>query len=280
MRNLRRIGHGLRILGRLGFLAAFLVLSPVPALGLAPGRGAAAGSGSRLLRCWARLACRIFSVRIGAEGQPAPGPVFLVANHVSWLDILAVCAVAPVTFVAKAEVRDWPLLGRLAKRAGTVFLDRDGNGGLLAAKRALEARLGAGDRVLVFAEGTTGYGATVGSFHSGLFQAAIQRRCPVQPTTLSYGSFGRRDEVAPFVGQDRLVPHAIRLLGRSSTEVRITFHSPIAPECDRRALTRTARYRVASALPDPAAGQGGVPGIIEEPSPQATGNPACAKSSK
>ncbi|MFA9460029.1 lysophospholipid acyltransferase family protein [Thiohalorhabdus sp. Cl-TMA] len=251
MRRRRALPGSLRLLVRLGPLTLFLALSPLLAVLLLPASG---GSRPRVVRLWSRTAARLVGLRVRVSGVPAPGGVLFAANHISWLDILAFNAVHAATFVAKREVRDWPLFGWLAARAGTVFLDRGRRSALLGAGDVLADRLRAGKPAVIFPEGTTTTGQEVAPFGPGLFRAALEAGACVQPVTLRYGAPGSPDTVAPFVGDDSLVPHLLRLLARPGTRVRVLFHEPVFPGENRQALAAEARVRVrAGLLPVPAA---------------------------
>lgn len=202
-------------------------------------------AGQRLIVAWMRILNRVMGLRVRVRCQPLPMPTLIVANHISWLDVPALAAVMPMTFVAKADVRRWPLLGRLAGLAGTQFLDR----GSLAAVRplldGLADRLRAGYSCAVFPEGTSTMGDGVRPFFPALFQAAIDAGCPVQPVAVEYGADGVRDTLAPFVGDQGFGAHLWCLLGRPHTEVAVSFLAPCDTRgADRRGLARRARTSV------------------------------------
>lgn len=202
-------------------------------------------AGQRLIRGWMCTLNRVVGLRVRSLCQPSSAPVLIVANHISWLDVPALASIAPMTFVAKADVRGWPLLGRLAALAGTQFLDR----AALAAVRPLlddvAARLRAGHRCAVFPEGTSTLGDQVRPFFPALFQAAIDAACPVQPVAIEYGHGDAHDRLAPFVGSQNFTAHLWALLGRAHTDVTLSFLAPIdARTGDRRALARRAHSRL------------------------------------
>ena len=108
---------------------------------------------------WQRIACAIVGIRVRVDGEPAAPPLLIAANHISWLDISVLGSVLPVSFVAKAEVAGWPVVGTLARLQRTVFIDRDPPYRRPAsATEAIAARVGRGDVMVLFAEGTTGDG--------------------------------------------------------------------------------------------------------------------------
>ncbi len=135
---------------------------------------------------WARRMARALGARLCVEGvAPAPGAL-LVANHVSWLDILAIASCAPAIFVAKSEVRDWPAIGWLAARAQALFLKRSSGRSLLRVKNRIAALLLEGRNVVIFPEGTTSDGSRMLPFRSGLLQAAVDCTRPVQAVAIAY----------------------------------------------------------------------------------------------
>ena len=205
---------------------------------------AALGPGQRRYRStaplcgWSRVLCRILGVRLQVQGAVESGPMLLVANHISWLDIFCIAAVCPTQFLAKQEVATWPVFGWLCRRAGTAFIQRGGGTqGAGAALDQLVWRLRQGERVLVFPEGTSTVGDTVRHFHPRLFQAAVLARCPVQAIAVRYpqAQAGSGHPAVPFVGDDALLPHLWRLLGEAEIVAELHFgrlHRPPHPSRD------------------------------------------------
>ncbi|MFF2327419.1 MULTISPECIES: lysophospholipid acyltransferase family protein [unclassified Streptomyces] len=147
----------------------------------------------RLVRCWAYGVVRAFGVRVRITGRPAapagaaraPGTL-VVANHISWLDIPLVAAVFPGRMLAKCEIRNWPLLGRLVAAGGTLFVERDRLRALPTAVDGVAAALRGGSRVVAFPEGTTWCGRGGGRFGPAVFQAAIDADALIRPVRISY----------------------------------------------------------------------------------------------
>lgn len=212
-----------------------------------------------------RLVCRVLGVKIKVIGNaPQAGPVLIAANHVSWLDIVVMSAVAPVSFVAKSEVAKWPFFGSLARLQRTVFVDRERRHATGDGRDELRARLTAGEIMVLFAEGTSGDGRSVLPFKSSLFGAADVTGLAVQPVTLAYA--GHRNlpmnrRLLPsyaWYGDMDLMPHLIGALRSGPIEVTVICHPPLPAggEVDRKALARRAEAEVrrglALALHDPA----------------------------
>lgn len=239
----------LRLIG----LCAHLLAGAVLAFGLFPlldvVSTAPVRARQRIVRAWMRGLCRLFGVRVEIEGAPAPGPVLFAANHISWLDIPVLYAAADAAFVAKAEVRAWPLVGGMAARAGTLFLRRgEGRATNLVADE-MTFRLAQGRNLAVFPEATTSDGQQVRPFHARLFQAAIRAHATVQPVALRYLPAHGADRLAPFVGDATLLAHVWRLLRAPAIPVRVVFGPPLAATGHaRRPLAQAAHAAVEAAL--------------------------------
>ncbi|GAA4732174.1 lysophospholipid acyltransferase family protein [Actinomycetospora chibensis] len=214
----------------------------------------------RLQTRWTGAVLAACGVRVRRRGPMAPPGALVVANHVSWLDVMALHAVAPVRMLAKREVRRWPLLGVLAASAGTVFLDRDRLRTLPDAVAGLAAALRAGATVGVFAEGTTRCGRDLGPFRPAAFQAAHDAGAPVVPVAVRYRRRGEEpvDATAAFVGDDTLASSLLRVLAardlvvdvdvRPALDTRAVPTGPARADA-RRALARAAAAAITAALP-------------------------------
>jgi len=154
------------------------------------------------VQTWSLRMLDAMGVTWRAEGVVQPGPVLRVANHLSWLDILVMNAVAPSRFVSKAEVRHWPLIGALTVGAGTLLIEREKRRDAMRVVHHMAESLQAGDAVAVFPEGTTSDGQTLLPFHANLLQAAVVTDSPVQPWALRYrhAHTGQPHPAALFVG--------------------------------------------------------------------------------
>ncbi|WP_328546652.1 1-acyl-sn-glycerol-3-phosphate acyltransferase [Streptomyces platensis] len=167
----------------------------------------------------------------------------VVVNHISWLDILALLAVEPVTLLAKREVGGWPVVGGLARRAGTHFIDRTHPRRLPHTVREVSELLAAGRSVAVFPQATTWCTAEAGSFRRATFQAAIDAGAPVRPVTLDYRQQGLPSTVAAFCGEDTFAGSLRRVLAARALTVRVTAHPvlwPLDGGLDRRELAALA----------------------------------------
>ena len=136
---------------------------------------------------WAGQMLRIVGIELLVIGTPpAEGPILLVANHISWLDIVVMHASRHCRFVSKSDIKKWPFVATLADGAGTMYLERESRRDAHRVVMQMAERLRAGDILAVFPEGTTGDGITLKPFHANLIQAAIEASVPVQPVALKF----------------------------------------------------------------------------------------------
>lgn len=209
-----------------------------------------ADSRMRRVGDWSARMLAALDIECSVAGAAPPGSLMIVANHVSWLDILALNAVRPARFVAKSEVRHWPLLGWLVASAGTLFIERTRSRDALRVVHQVAAALRAGETVALFPEGTTSEGDAVLPFHANLLQAAISAGAPIQPVVLRYSDAGQRvSAAAAYVGETTLLQSLARVLGAQRLCVRVSLLEPEAPgELDRRRLAGRLRSRIGEAL--------------------------------
>jgi 1-acyl-sn-glycerol-3-phosphate acyltransferase len=204
-------------------------------------------------RRWLKRLMRILGIRFSIHGTPVEGGQMIVCNHISWLDIPLVGAALCNRFVAKSEIQHWPVAGWLAKCIGTFYIRR-GPGGSRPLLEKLRPHLKAGGSVVIFPEGTTTDGREVLPFHPRLFQAAMDAHCIVQPVALRYGPAPDGRELAPFIGDDTLVDHIVRLLRSPGLSAELHYCPPILLKAheDRHALARHAEEAIRRCLaPEP-----------------------------
>jgi lyso-ornithine lipid O-acyltransferase len=191
-----------------------------------------------------RFLCRLFGIRVTTIGTPVEGQgVLIVANHTSYFDILVFSSVAQVSFVARADVINWPLFGTLAKLQETVFVERARRSQTGEARDQIRDRLLAGDALVLFPEGTSDDGNCVLPFKSALMGAAeavigkdekgAVRYVPVQPVSISYVGLhglpmGRENRpLFAWYGDMDLVPHLWEALKAGPMDVVVEFHPPM-----------------------------------------------------
>ncbi|RXS57921.1 lysophospholipid acyltransferase family protein [Streptomyces sioyaensis] len=211
--------------------------------------------GTRLadpVRLRGHAAALLDALGIRVEGAAAltagDGPgTLVVANHISWLDILALLAVEPVTLLAKREVGGWPVVGGLARRAGTHFIDRTHPRRLPDSVRQVAELLRSGRSVAVFPQATTWCTTEQGAFRRATFQAALDAGAPVRPVTLDYTQQGLPSTVAAFCGEDTFAGSLRRVLAARGLTIRVTAHAALTAadgDLDRRELAARAARAV------------------------------------
>jgi 1-acyl-sn-glycerol-3-phosphate acyltransferase len=196
-----------------------------------------------LARWWYAKLLDMLNIEIRLNGTLADGACMLVSNHVSWLDIPVIGSRMQTRFIAKSEIRDWPIIGWLALSAGAFFIRR-GAGGAKPLLERMQPHLDSGGSVALFPEGTTTDGRSVRSFHARIFEAAIVARCPLQPVALRYENTSDGYAVAPFIGDDDFVSHLWRILRTPSLRVHLDFLPQLQPEGERNALARRCEQLV------------------------------------
>ena len=205
-----------------------------------------------VVRWWCRAVVRVAGVRVRMTGAAAPtGGLLLVANHISWLDIPLLGAVRPARMLAKAEIRQWPVVGPMAAR-GAVFIERDRLRALPATVARVAEALRGGSAIVAFPEGSTWCGRAQGHFRRAVFQAALDAGVPVQPVRVHYRTARGAASTAPaFVGEDTLLASLWRVVSARGLVAEVEVRSAIPPGSrpDRRALARAAQE---DALPHPA----------------------------
>jgi 1-acyl-sn-glycerol-3-phosphate acyltransferase len=196
-----------------------------------------------------RVVCAIVGVEVAPVGAlPAARPRLLVANHLSWTDVIALASLYPLVFLAKSEVAHWPLLGFLARLQGTAFVRRGSRGDIAAVNMALADVLREGRDVVLFAEGTTTDGARPPRFFATHFAAACETDATVAPTAILYTKGGRPVDVG-WYGDMTFAPHLWRLMKRGGAQCRVIFGEPIeAAGKDRKKLAAEAEAQVRALL--------------------------------
>ena len=200
---------------------------------------------------WARKMFAALAIRLDVQGSFRPGAKLIVANHISWLDIMAVHAVCPqARFVSKADVQAWPLIGRLVGAAGTLYIVREKARDALRVVHQMADALASGDTVAVFPEGTTGKGHELLPFHANLLQAAIATEVPVQPVALRYADdLHDVSPAADYTGTISLARSLWMLAAAQGLAVRVdVLPAEGVRHADRRALASHLRQQISGAL--------------------------------
>ncbi|WP_048441440.1 1-acyl-sn-glycerol-3-phosphate acyltransferase [Caenimonas sp. SL110] len=181
------------------------------------------------VQAWSLEMLKVLGIKLEVHGgPPAGGPLLLVANHISWLDILVMHAARYCRFVSKADVKDWPLIGMLATGGGTIYIERASRRDAMRVVHRITESLKAGEVVAVFPEGTTSDGKTLLPFHANLIQAAISAQAPVQPVSLDYLDAKTREISfgALYIDDDTLVGSLWRALTSPPITAVVNFGEP------------------------------------------------------
>jgi 1-acyl-sn-glycerol-3-phosphate acyltransferase len=188
---------------------------------------------NRHMQPWSASLLDILDVGLDVHGElpDDDAPVFIAANHVSWLDIWVINSVCPTLFVAKSEIRGWPVFGWLAARVGTLFIERARRVDTRKVNDRIVARLAvAGERIAVFPEGTTTDGSVVRPFHASLFQPAVGARARIHPVAIRYvDAAGVRSEVPAYIDDLPLLQSMWRIAGAQGLRAELHFLEPIEP---------------------------------------------------
>lgn len=206
----------------------------------------------RRIRRWSARLVALCGIQLDTRlAAPPAGKALVVCNHVSWLDIFVINSVIPCRFVAKADIRGWPLVGWLCEQTGTIFIAR---GRLREVRRTFEDLVGAlhaGEHVAFFPEGTTALQGQLLPFHANLFEAAIDAEVPVQPFALAYlDGQGRYHPAADFVGDCSFTDSVLAIAGARGMTARLISLPLLEPGNDahRRELAADACARVEAGL--------------------------------
>jgi 1-acyl-sn-glycerol-3-phosphate acyltransferase len=236
-----------------GFVLFTLPLMPVQALlNLFKAK-----AGERLPHWYHRQLARLLGLRLRVAGPlPGPGGVLLVSNHASWLDIVILSAILPVSFIAKKEVGGWPFFGSLARLQRTIFVDRERRHTTGHETNALTAALQQGRAIVLFPEGTSGNGRSVRHFKSSYFAAVPDAACAVVPVTLAFTEVWglpitlRERPLFAWYGGMELAPHLWGALkaGPLTVDVRFREAQHLAQKHGRKALARDCEKAIRADL--------------------------------
>lgn len=205
------------------------------------------------IKDWSAKLLSICGVRVTlkhAEGADEAHHALIVANHLSWLDIFVINSIEPCRFVAKSEIRGWPLIGWLCEKTGTIFIARGKQRDVRRIYEGLVHKLHEGERVAFFPEGKAVIQGRVDNFHSNLFEAAIAANVPVQPHALRYlDNEGKLNHAVDFGEPITLLQSVLSILDSRDIRAELTLLPVIYGEgAHRRDLAHGARSRIAQEL--------------------------------
>ena len=206
-----------------------------------------------LVGWWSAKLVRIAGVATRVEGTPpaaGEGGAMIAANHVSWLDIFVVSGIVSTRFIAKSEIRDWPVAGWIAERAGTLFIRRERRRDTARMAEAVHVALAQGDCVGLFPEGATTDGDTLLRFHTSLFEPAVANRAHVHPCALRYEhADGTLCRAAAYVGELSFVQSMALVLRQRGVVANVRFAPPVQTDGrSRREVAAEAQERIATLL--------------------------------
>jgi 1-acyl-sn-glycerol-3-phosphate acyltransferase len=200
------------------------------------------------IQVWALRMLALWGIGLEVRGEPPHGgPVLLVANHISWLDILVMHAARHCRFVSKSDVKHWPVIGTLATAAGTLYIERASRRDAMRVVHHMVDALRAGEVVAVFPEGTTSDGIHLLPFHANLLQAAISAEAPVVPVALQFvdRASGQHSLAPCYIGDDTLVGSIWRTLTTPGITAVVSYgQAQQAGDRDRRVWARELREAV------------------------------------
>lgn len=199
---------------------------------------------------FSRAMLSALGLKLVVEGDAHAGPVMLISNHVSWLDILAIDAAQPARFVSKSDVRGWPLIGWMVACGGTLFIERERKRDAMRVVHQVAEALQQGDVVAMFPEGTTSTGHGLLPFHANLLQAAVVTATPVQPVVLRYSDATATVSEAPaYVGDMNIAESLWQIVRARGLQVRVRRLPAVTPDgMDRRGLSEHLRRDVLQAM--------------------------------
>ena len=227
-----------------------LVHLPIVLLLIAIGTIGGKQVGHAAIRWWSRGLLRVFGMRVRGVGTPLVGGTMFVANHVSWIDIIALLSQHMMGFIAKAEIRRWPVVGWITSHGETIYLQRGNANSLGDVMAEMSQRLRDGRAVAAFPEGGTRDGRELGAFHARIFTAAVDADAPVQPVALCFGARCEAQQVVAFAEGEHFAGNLLRLLGEPPRPVTVCFLEPIlhAEHGGRRGIASLARARIERAM--------------------------------
>lgn len=252
-----RPGRAARLLRQLVRLPSFLALTLggelLWLLGWLPARLLGRGEAWRawVFGTWARTLLRLLGGRLEVRGEAGGAPGLVVCNHLSYLDVVVLGAVLPAVFVAKREVRSWPLLGPLAATMGTIFVDREHKRDVVRVGELLEARIAQGQTLVVFPEGTSSAGAGVLPFRPSLLAPFARSGRPVRYASIRYETRPPDPPASSSVawwGEMDFPSHFLALLGLSRFHARLVLGGDGLHDPDRKQLAARLERAVAAAF--------------------------------
>jgi 1-acyl-sn-glycerol-3-phosphate acyltransferase len=205
------------------------------------------------MKWWSKKLLKHFGVQVvtyGNEPDDQLSNSMFLANHVSWLDIYALNSIIPLQFIAKSDINNWPILGYLVRKSGTIFINRNSRKDTSRIVDTTTENLVAGGNVGFFPEGTTTDGTTIERFKSSIVQSAINAKSTIYPVAIRYPlPNGRINTDVAYAGETTMSEAMMNALKQKKTIVELHFLAPILlPTANRQKLTQTAHEQIAKTL--------------------------------
>lgn|GEM_PF-895390 len=250
--TLKLLVHNLRFLLRIAaFLLALMLVLPFVIMGILLAKlFRNRDINEFLLVYWSRLLCFICGLKVYVHGVKPAAPVFIVANHVSWLDIPIIHSLMLAGFVAKSEIKYWPIIGWVTMVGDTLFLKRGSAESRKGVINQIKKRLNHGRSVAVFPEGTVTDGSYLRTFHRQLIHAAVETRTPILPVAIKFlNRDGSRNDQVGFLNDELFITHVWRILSLPNSTVEIHCGEPVTDfESGARAVTLASRSYIEQEL--------------------------------
>ncbi|KMZ74652.1 hypothetical protein ZOSMA_12430G00010, partial [Zostera marina] len=207
----------------------------------------------KLTKWWSKKLLKHFGVQVVTYGQVPDehlANTMCLANHVSWLDIYALNSITPLQFIAKSDINNWPILGYLVRKSGTIFINRNSRKDTSRIVDTTTENLVVGGNVGFFPEGTTTDGTVLQPFKSSIVQAAINAKSAIRPVAIRYPlPNGGINTAVAYAGDTTMGEAMMNALKQKKTIVELHFLAPIhSPTANRQKLTQTAYEAIANAL--------------------------------
>jgi 1-acyl-sn-glycerol-3-phosphate acyltransferase len=207
----------------------------------------------KLIRWWSKGVLWRFNIKVVTFGEtPSPNQEssMILANHISWIDIYALNSVIPVRFIAKSDINNWPVFGYLARKSGTIFINRTSRKDTARIVNKTAESLSNRNNVAFFPEGTTTDGTTLGHFKSSLVQAAIQANCTIKPLAIRYPNpDGSANTNLAYAGETTMAESMMQALKTKQPIVELHFLPAIDNlSGNRQVITQNAYNAIADAL--------------------------------
>lgn len=244
---MRQVRGFLRLAGLAAWTASLFAVLMAGRAVCAVRRASPARLKSRLMRTWSRGVCVLLGIRVTTQGKPPAAPFLLVANHLSYVDIVVLASRAEGVFVARGDLSGWPILGRLSRSVDTLYVDRENRRDLPRIGASMEAMMREGRGVYLFPEGTSTGGKTILPFKPGILELAARNSIPVWYAAISYATppgAAPASQAVCWWGDMTFFRHLVNLTRLPGFEARVSFGDAPLRDPDRKSLAANLRREV------------------------------------